>query len=914
MSPDTASLGAANPATGPLAIGSGAAVPLPCGHHIWRVAGGAAEIYLETPTGRFLVAGLADGQAVIALPDGASGRFVAVGEARTELVPVPPSGHGTKDETGVVAVEDWIRAIAEALDPALPRGTLHRVSPGDTPPAGVALRAADQIVWIAADEIRYSGAPEAPYRGAAPLAGRLTATAIGANRVLTSAELAHDALLGEVVRAFNAGLPAHIEALAATRERLARARIGGREGQTDPTRNDARAAVEAVAAALNVALAHPLPPGQVRFAAIAGLMTRAGLRTRRVTLAPGWSRRDLGPLIAEENATRAPVALIWRAGAYRRPDGHPVDRQTEEVFGAFAFAAHAPLPEQVRGLFSLARHLLPELRRDGLLAVAAGAGASLVGVLVPLAAGWIFSDIVPASLATLLFAVGLALVAAAFTAAVFAAARSLALQRITGRTGIAVSAAVADKILRLPAGFFRNYSAGDLNQRIDAIDQLRQLVTGVMMSSGLTLIFSIFYFATLLAFDGRLAGLALGLVAIYVLATLIARALQMRHVRRAAELDGKVSGASFETLAAIGKLRVAAAEERALARWIKLYRQERDAGIAMGRIGTHFSAFSDAYQTITLMMLFAVAALLQGADLPAGHFIGFLVAFGAFQGAFTGFCDGLMALFTAAPMAERARPIFEATAETSLGRADPGRLSGAIELSGVTFAYPGTRTLLDGVDLVIRPGEHVAIVGASGSGKSTILRLLLGFEAPDQGAITYDGRDLTRLDLGRVRSQIGVVMQTSRLFAGSVFENIRGASDAGLEACMEAAAQAGLGPDLAQLPMGLHTPITEGAGTLSGGQKQRILIARALVSTPAIQFFDEATSALDNATQAVVMATLDASPATRVTIAHRLSTVRRADRICVLNDGRFAEIGSYDDLMALDGHFAALARRQLLEE
>ncbi|MEM7238572.1 MAG: ATP-binding cassette domain-containing protein, partial [Pseudomonadota bacterium] len=487
------------------------------------------------------------------------------------------------------------------------------------------------------------------------------------------------------------------------------------------------------------------------------------------------------------------------------------------------------------------------------------------------------------------------------------------IQRITGRTGIEVAAAVADKILRLPTGFFRGYSAGDLNQRIGAVDELRQLVTGVILSSGMTLVFSIFYFITLLAFDSRLAGLAVILVAIYVLATLLARALQMRHVRRAAELDGKVSGASFETLAAVGKLRVAAAEERAYLRWRRLYAQEQEAGIAMGRIGAHFSAFSDAYQTVTMMTLFGAASVLQSEDLPAGQFIGFLVAFGSFQGAFTGFCDALMSLFTAAPMAERARPVFETEAETATGRVEPGKLSGSIELSGVAFSYPGARQLLDGLDLVIQPGEHVAIVGSSGSGKSTILRLLLGFETPERGAITYDGRELNRLDLGQVRAQIGVVMQSSRLFAGSIFENIRGASEAGLEACLEAAERAGLGAELALFPMGLHTPITEGAGALSGGQKQRILIARALVGKPTIQFFDEATSALDNTTQAIVMRTLDASSATRITIAHRLSTVRNADRICVLEDGRFVEIGSFDELMAQNGLFVALAQRQLLE-
>jgi ABC-type bacteriocin/lantibiotic exporter with double-glycine peptidase domain len=214
----------------------------------------------------------------------------------------------------------------------------------------------------------------------------------------------------------------------------------------------------------------------------------------------------------------------------------------------------------------------------------------------------------------------------------------------------------------------------------------------------------------------------------------------------------------------------------------------------------------------------------------------------------------------------------------------------------------------------VKPGEHLAIVGGSGSGKSTILRLLLGFEKPMTGSLAYDGQELAGLDPARVRAQIGVVLQSSQLFAGSIFENIRGATNASLEQCALAAERAGLASDLQIMPMGLHTPITEGAGTLSGGQRQRILIARALAAEPAILFFDEATSALDNATQAIVARTLDAMQATRITIAHRLSTVRNADRICVLERGRFVETGSFAELMALNGAFAALARRQLLED
>ncbi|MEM9043274.1 MAG: ATP-binding cassette domain-containing protein [Pseudomonadota bacterium] len=645
-----------------------------------------------------------------------------------------------------------------------------------------------------------------------------------------------------------------------------------------------------------------------------GLLRSAGLKGRSVTLPIGWSRSDAGPLVVFDDEVGTPRALFWKGGSYRDSSGGRVRLGDEEKFGAAAYCVHAPLPESVRGLGSLARYLLPIILRDGSWAARAGACISLIGAITPLAASWLLSDIVPSNQVGLLIAVGLGLFAAALMNLVFSAARGLALARLGGRSSVAVAAAVSDKILRLPPSFFQDYAAGDLTQRIGAIEYLRGLITDVLLSSVLTLVFSIFYLVVLLSFDAALAGAAGILVLIYILATLIARWAQMAPMRVAAELDGKLAGASYETLSGIAKLRVAAAEERAFDRWYNLYRQEQEANVRAGRVGAHFAAFSDAYQLITLLCLFALAAFLLDEDLPAGQFIAFLVAFGAFQGAFSGFCGSLMSIFTAAPMADRARPLFEAVAETEGGRADPGELRGAIELSGLTFAYPGGRTILDGFDLSISPGEHIAIVGGSGSGKSTVLRLLLGFETPQAGTITFDGQDVSRLQIGRVRAQIGVVMQSSRLFAGSIFENIKGATDAGLAACGEAAEKAGLARDLELFPMGLHTPITEGASALSGGQKQRILIARAIVGAPPIQFFDEATSALDNLTQRIVMETLDASDATRITIAHRLSTVRNADRICVLDRGRIVESGPYDDLIAAKGKFAELAQRQLIGE
>lgn len=678
-------------------------------------------------------------------------------------------------------------------------------------------------------------------------------------------------------------------------------------------------ALRAVADTLNVstdARAMALTDGDGQ---IPALCRRVGLRAREILLEPGWHKRDHGPLLVRRADAAMDNtgldALIWDGRGYREPSGPRLRARDADAFDRVAFSVSAPLPADVTGFWALARFVLrTSNRRDGMIAAFAALIMAGVGVLTPLAIVWLLSDIVPSGAVGLLFGVGIALGVAALFSTLLRTAQSLATTRMAGQGAIVLNAAVTDRLLRLPTSFFKDYAPGDLNQRIGHIEQMRNLVVSVAFSSVLTAVLSVVYLSVLLTYDAQLATIGIGLVAVYILAVVVARLLQRAPLREAAELDGDISALTYETLDGVAKLRASAAEDRALTRWLTVYRKERIAQLRAGKISVGFGAFSDAYQTVTLMILFAGAGALAAADAPAGVFIGFLAAFGFFQAAFVGLSSSLLEIYAAQPLMDRARPILAAEPEVAVGRNNPGTLRGELEASGLTFAYqPGSAPVLNRLDFKVNPGAHMAIVGGSGSGKSTLLRLLLGFETPQTGTILYDGQELSHLDLTCVRSQIGVVLQASELFAGSILENIRGASDTSLEGCLAAAQQAGLARDLEYFAMGVHTPITEGAATLSGGQRQRILIARALAAKPNILFFDEATSALDNATQAVVSETLDNLRVTRITIAHRLSTVRHADQICVLQGGKFVEQGRFDDLMAQNGPFAELARRQLTE-
>ena len=243
------------------------------------------------------------------------------------------------------------------------------------------------------------------------------------------------------------------------------------------------------------------------------------------------------------------------------------------------------------------------------------------------------------------------------------------------------------------------------------------------------------------------------------------------------------------------------------------------------------------------------------------------------------------------------------------------RISGGIELNNITFRYSESMPpVIDNLSLKIRPGQYVAIVGATGCGKSTLMRIMLGFERPQKGAVFYDGKNLSSLDLKSLRQKIGVVMQDGKLFQGDIYSNIViSAPQLTLDDAWEAARMAGMAEDISAMPMGMFTLVSEGQGGISGGQRQRLMIARAIAPRPRILMFDEATSALDNITQRQVTESLDGLKCTRIVIAHRLSTIRTCDRIIVLDKGRIAEDGSYEELIAKQGIFAELVARQRLD-
>ena len=379
------------------------------------------------------------------------------------------------------------------------------------------------------------------------------------------------------------------------------------------------------------------------------------------------------------------------------------------------------------------------------------------------------------------------------------------------------------------------------------------------------------------------------------------------------KLAAEGSGLSYALVTGIQKIKLSGAEKRAFSKWLNHYARESEYTYNPPLFLKINSVLITAVSLVGNIILYYIAVK---TSIGQANYFAFNSTYGMVMGAFSSLATMALSVARLRPILEMAEPILNEVPEISENKEIITNLRGGIELSNVYFRYDEKSPyIVNNLSLKIRAGEYVAIVGKTGCGKSTLMRLLLGFEKPEKGAIYYDGKDLERIDLKSLRKKIGTVMQSGGLFQGDIYSNIAISKPSlTLDEAWEAAEIAGMADDIREMPMGMQTIISEGQGGISGGQKQRIMIARAVAPKPKILFFDEATSALDNKTQRQVSDALDNLKCTRVVIAHRLSTIRHCDRILVLDGGKIIEEGKYEELVAKNGFFAELVERQRLDK
>lgn len=651
------------------------------------------------------------------------------------------------------------------------------------------------------------------------------------------------------------------------------------------------------------------------------------MRIRQVLLRDNWWQKDCGPLVGYiyGEQTKYPVALLPKnSQSYQMYDSIEnqfikVDRDIVQTIEPVAYMFYRSFADKALSALDIVKFAFRDRGRDLLVVVLSSIAVTLLGMLTPQATSIMIDSSIPDSDRFSLIQIGLGLIVAAVGTALFSLTQGFSLLRIESSSDANTQSAMWDRLLNLPVSFFRKYSTGDLLSRTNSISEIRRQIGTTMMIRLVTSVFSILNLGLLFYYSIPLALLAIGAAVVIILVTSVSGAILVRKVRPLLELEGTNFGKVVQLINGVSKLRVSGAEKRAFAFWSKGYSKEIKLELSTQLIEDLVAVFNTVMPIImTGIIFFVTVYLLNKAQvsgtpgLTPGKFLAFNAAFGTFLGGATQISNIVTDILQVTPQWKRAKPIVETLPEVELSKADPGELIGRIKIDRVSFRYqPDLPLTLDNVSIDMEPGEFIALVGSSGSGKSTILRLLLGFETPEDGSIYYDGQDLSGLNIGSVRRQLGVVLQNGTIMSGSIFDNLAGGARITIEEAWAASRMAGFAEDIESMPMGMHTVISEGGGNLSGGQRQRLLIAKALVLKPRILFFDEATSALDNRTQAIVSENLERLQVTRVVIAHRLSTIRNADRIYVLNKGRVMQQGNFDELLAQPGIFANLMSRQM---
>ncbi len=648
------------------------------------------------------------------------------------------------------------------------------------------------------------------------------------------------------------------------------------------------------------------------------LCQSSGMMYRAVRLSSGWYKNAFGALLGKLKDGQ-PIALLplgvngycyFEPGTGRKVT---VNREVAETIGEEAVCFYRPFPSRVLTIKDLWYFILGILdRRDYLLITLATLAVTLVDLLPAWANNVAFGIVVPSGEVGYIAPLAALLIGVTISSSLFSLWQNLVLPRLAIKLGVTVEAATYARVLTLPSSFFRSYSSGNLGVRVASMYQLAQMMASILFGSLLPAVFSLVYFFQIGVYAPVLAVPSLIIILVQAALTVLITYITVRYERKSMESEATLSGVVTALLNGIQKIKLAGAEDRAFARWAKSYSTYASSTYNRPIPVVAMPAIVSLVGLVGNILIYYLAAIDQ---VSLADYMSFNYAYGQCTFAIMAFANIATQFARINPLMEAVGPIFETAPETSENKPNVTKLRGSIEVSHVSFRYKENDPLvLKDLSFQIKPGEYVGIVGRSGSGKSTLLRILLGFEKPQQGNVFYAPYSLDRVDLRSLRHHIGTVLQDSKLFMGTILGNIIVANpSATLDDAWEAAEIAGIADDIRAMPMGMQTLVGEGGGGISGGQQQRLMIARAICGKRGILMFDEATSALDNVTQRHVTESLDALACTRIIVAHRLSTIQNCDRILVLDGGIIAEEGTYDELVAKNGIFTELIKRQRLE-
>lgn len=644
----------------------------------------------------------------------------------------------------------------------------------------------------------------------------------------------------------------------------------------------------------------------------------SGLMYRHVKLDKGWYKNASGALLGKLK-TGESVALIpnfFGQYVFFNPNTQKkvrVNKKTQELLEEDAYAFYKPFPQRKIKIRDLVKYIIGTIPVITFIEIILlTLATTLVGLLTPRITKIIFSTVLESKELKLLISIAVLYICTAISILLISAMKSLVMEKVSVKMDVSVQAATMARVLSLPTSFFREYSSGEITSRAQYINSLCSTIVSTFFSTGLASLFSLIYIGQIFIYAKELVIPALCITLATIALSLITSFSQMKISKKKAELSATLFGSTYQIISGVQKIKLSGSEKRVFARWLNQYSELAKLEYNPPK----FLLFNGVISTtISLVGTFVMYWFAIQSQISVADYTAFNSAYGMLSGALMSVASIAMTASTIKPIIDMSKPIMDAIPENTGDKQIVTNITGKIELSHISFKYADNApTVIDDLSLKIEPGQYVAIVGKTGCGKSTLMRLLLGFETPQKGAVYYDDKDISTLDLQSLRRKIGAVTQNGKLFQGDIYSNIIiSAPYLSVDDAWKAAEIADIKKDIEEMPMGMHTIISEGSGGISGGQKQRLMIARAVAPSPKILMFDEATSALDNITQKKVSNALDHLECTRIVIAHRLSTIKQCDRIIVIDDGHIVEDGTYKELIDKKGFFAELVERQRLE-
>ncbi|MBR5905229.1 MAG: ATP-binding cassette domain-containing protein [Bacteroidales bacterium] len=636
---------------------------------------------------------------------------------------------------------------------------------------------------------------------------------------------------------------------------------------------------------------------------------------RQVDLEGKWWSRCSGKLLAFTASDDTPVILTPGFADYtfvHPQTGHRCNvRKHMGLLKKEAFSLCYPLPKGKLTISSFLGHALRQLSvYDAICALLACLGVVLLTMFTPHACKLLFDEVIPSGDSSQLTPIAVLLFSAAAGLVMVQMSRNFLVVRMKDKTEYTMQTSLMTRLLSLSTGFIKKYSPGELSNRVLSVVRFSTQLTEDMLSTILTLLFTVVMFIQFFTYGGPLLWTGILVMALYMLTIYVQYSCRKKVQNQANAAASKLTGLIYNLAAGGQKIRTNGAEVRAFHHWAEAYEPSDPDGSRYPALFNYSNSISYNFRMVPLIVTM-LAAWHYGLGLS--DYIAYCSVLAIATEAIQQFQRITKVLAQLAPEIKLCTPLLEAESEMEEGSVFLKDISGAIDIRGLKFRYNEDMPyLFNNLNLRINPGDYVALVGPSGCGKSTLVRLMLGFEKAENGSIFYDEHNLDDINKPSLRRYcLSICLQDGQLVEGTIRDNILfGNSWLSDDVVWEAARMAALDKDIEAMPRGMDTPITADGQGVSGGQRQRILMARALIRKPRIVFLDEATSALDNISQHTISENLAKMNCTRITIAHRMSTIRQCNRIIVLADGKVAEDGSYDELMANGGYFSEIIKRQ----